>query len=70
MEGETSKKKVWDKVNNWETELALLRDIIAKTQFHATTKLGGEVFTFNGKNTIGIGVLKTILRFGFLMECS
>ncbi len=65
MEEETSKKKVWDKVNNWETELELLRDIIAKTQLLATTKWGGEVFTFNGKNTIGIGGFKNYFTIWF-----
>jgi uncharacterized protein YdeI (YjbR/CyaY-like superfamily) len=65
LEEETSKKKVWDKVNNWETELELLRDIIAKTQLLATTKWGGEVFTFNGKNTIGIGGFKNYFTIWF-----
>ena len=62
---EKESKHTWDKVNNWETELELLRDIIAKTQLLATTKWGGEVFTFNGKNTIGIGGFKNYFTIWF-----
>ncbi len=65
MQEETSKKHVWDKVNNWQTELALLRDIIAKTPLVANTKWGGEVFTYEGKNTIGIGGFKNYFTIWF-----
>ncbi len=65
MKEETSKKNIWDKVNNWQTELALLRDIISKTPLVATTKWGGEVFTFEGKNTIGIGGFKNYFTIWF-----
>jgi uncharacterized protein YdeI (YjbR/CyaY-like superfamily) len=65
LKEEKSKNHVWDKVNNWESELEFLRDIIAKTPLVATTKWGGEVFTFNGKNTIGISGFKNYFTIWF-----
>ena len=62
-------KHSWDKVNSWSEELDLLNSIIVKTNLVETTKWGGTVYTFEGKNVLGIGGLKTTLRFGFSMVC-
>lgn len=39
----------------WETELEMLKDIIAKTELTETTKWGAPVYTIDGKNVIGLG---------------
>ena len=55
----------WDKVNQWTVELGLLRAIIQKTELKATTKWGGEVFTLNNKNVLGIGGFKNFFTIWF-----
>jgi uncharacterized protein YdeI (YjbR/CyaY-like superfamily) len=60
-----SEKKVWYKVNDWDDELEILRNIINKTQLVATTKWGGEVYTNNNKNIIGIGGWKHFFTIWF-----
>jgi len=65
LEKEAPNKKVWDKTNSWGDELALLRSIIAKTPLTATTKWGGEVFTFEGKNVVGIAGFKNFFTIWF-----
>ena len=61
----TESKHTWDKTNSWGAELELLREIIVKTPLTATTKWGGEVFTFEGKNTVGIGGFKNYFTIWF-----
>lgn len=51
-------KRIWDKVNHWENELRILREIIQKTELVETNKWGGEVYTVNNKNVLGIGGFK------------
>ena len=58
-------KKGWNKVNHWEEELALLDSIIATTELQETTKWGGKVYTFNGKNVLGIGGFKSYFSVWF-----
>jgi uncharacterized protein YdeI (YjbR/CyaY-like superfamily) len=65
LEQEAPKKKVWDKTNSWGSELELLREIIAETPLIATTKWGGEVYTSNGKNIIGIAGFKNFFTIWF-----
>jgi uncharacterized protein YdeI (YjbR/CyaY-like superfamily) len=64
---ETDKKSVpkWNKVNNWELELEILKSIISKTELVETTKWGGPVFTLNGKNVIGILGFKNYFAIWF-----
>lgn len=62
-----SEKKTWHSNELWEVELELLRSIINKTQLIVTNKWGGEVYTHNNKNVIGIGGFKQFLRFGSSM---
>lgn len=58
-------KKVWDKTNQWGEELALLREIIQKTELVETNKWGGEVYTINNKNVLGIGGFKNYFTLWF-----
>ena len=60
-----SEKHTWDKVNQWAEELALLRSIIQKTELVATSKWGGEVYTINNKNVLGIGGFKNFFTIWF-----
>lgn len=60
-----SEKKVWQSNELWEVELELLRSIINKTQLVATTKWGGEVYTHNNKNVVGIGGFKNFFVIWF-----
>lgn len=58
-------KKVWDKVNQWEKELEVLRSIIQKTELVETQKWGGEVYVINNKNVLGIGGFKNYFTIWF-----
>ena len=58
-------KHTWDKVNQWGEELALLREIIQKTELVETNKWGGEVYTINNKNVLGIGGFKNYFTIWF-----
>ena len=60
-----AEKKVWDKTNQWGEELALLRNIIQKTELVETNKWGGEVYTLNNKNVLGIGGFKNYFTIWF-----
>ena len=54
-----------DKVNSWASELAQLREIILQTGLQETTKWGGPVFTYNGKNIVGIAGFKNFFTIWF-----
>ena len=58
-------KHVWDKVNQWGEELGLLRATIQKTELVETTKWGGEIYTVNNKNILGIGGFKNYFTIWF-----
>jgi len=59
-------KHIWDKVNQWGEELALLRNIIHKTELVETKKWGGEIYTINNKNVLGIGGFKNYFTIWFM----
>ena len=59
-------KHVWDKVHQWENELAQLREIIQKTELVETNKWGGEVYTINNKNVLGIAGFKNYFTIWFI----
>ena len=61
-----TERKIWDKVNQWGEELALLRSIIEQTELVATTKWGGEIYTLNDKNVLGIGGFKSYFGIWFM----
>lgn len=61
----TEEKKNWFSNEQWENELRLLREIIQKTELVETNKWGGEVYTVNNKNVIGIGGFKNYFVIWF-----
>ena len=65
LEPTSDKKHVWDKVNQWEEELLLLKSIIDKTGLEETIKWGGPVYVYNKKNIIGIGGFKDYFTIWF-----
>ncbi len=65
MEVEEKSKHTWDKINQWEVELEILKTIINKTDLVETNKWGGIVYTYNNKNIIGIGGFKNFFTIWF-----
>ena len=57
--------KSWHSNDLWTDELGKLREIIAKTELIETQKWGGEVYTINNKNVIGIGGFKNFFTIWF-----
>ena len=62
---EAKEKKNWFSNEQWENELLLLREIIQKTELVETNKWGGEVYTVNNKNVIGIAGFKNYFVIWF-----
>ena len=60
-----SEKNLWDKTNQWAEALELLKSIIAKTELDTAIKWGGEVYTINNKNVVGIGGFKSYVGIWF-----
>lgn len=58
-------RKTWDKTNQWAEELGKLRGIIHKTELVETNKWGGEVYTLNNKNVLGIAGFKNYFTIWF-----
>lgn len=58
-------KKSWNSNDQWAEELGLLRAIIQKTELVETNKWGGEVYTINNKNVLGIGGFKNYFVIWF-----
>lgn len=59
------KKNPWNNTNQWSEELDLLHSIIKKTSLVEMTKWGGPVYTYNGKNVVGIGGFKSYFGIWF-----
>ena len=53
------------KNDQWETELDLLKTIIAKTELVETNKWGGCVYVYNNKNVVGVGGFKKFFTLWF-----
>ena len=58
-------KNPWIKNEQWTEEIGLLREIVQKTELVETTKWGGEVYTINNKNVLGIGGFKNYFTLWF-----
>lgn len=58
-------KNPWIKNDQWTEEIGLLRAIVLKTELVETTKWGGEVYTINNKNVLGIGGFKNYCTLWF-----
>jgi uncharacterized protein YdeI (YjbR/CyaY-like superfamily) len=61
-----AEKHTWDKVNQWEEELEIIKSILAKTDLVETTKWGGSIYTHNNKNIIGVGGFKSYFGVWFM----
>jgi uncharacterized protein YdeI (YjbR/CyaY-like superfamily) len=59
------KKNSWFTTDKWDEGLGVLRNIINKTELVETTKWGGEVYTINNKNVLGIGGFKNYFTIWF-----
>ncbi|MFP9099084.1 YdeI/OmpD-associated family protein [Flavobacterium sp. RHBU_24] len=59
-------KKAWDKSAQWPDEIEKLRQIINKTGLTETTKWGGPMFTYKGKNVLGLGGFKNYVAIWFI----
>jgi uncharacterized protein YdeI (YjbR/CyaY-like superfamily) len=57
--------KVWDKQNLWTDEIEVLKSILEKTQLVETVKWGAPVYTYNGKNVVGIAGFKNYFTLWF-----
>jgi uncharacterized protein YdeI (YjbR/CyaY-like superfamily) len=57
--------KVWDKQNEWTNEIEALKAILVKTQLVETVKWGAPVYTYNGKNVVGIAGFKNYFTLWF-----
>lgn len=62
---EAQDKKTMYRNEQWENELGILRGIIQKTELVETNKWGGEVYTVNNKNVLGIGGFKNYFVIWF-----
>lgn len=58
-------KNPWNKTNQWNGELEVLKAIVVKTNLIEEIKWGGPVYTYNGKNVIGIGGFKSYFGIWF-----
>lgn len=58
-------KKTWHSNALWEKEIQFLQQIIAKTPLVEITKWGGIVYTYNGKNVVGLGGFKSYVGLWF-----
>lgn len=58
-------KNPWRKNEFWDEAIAQLRAIVLKTELVETQKWGGEVYTLNNKNVIGIGGFKNYFALWF-----
>lgn len=58
-------KHSWNKVNQWSEELGKLREIIHKTELIETKKWGGEVYTIDNKNVLGLAGFKNFFTIWF-----
>lgn len=57
--------KTWHSNELWEKEMDFLQSIISKTPLVETTKWGGIVYTYNGKNVVGLGGFKSYVGLWF-----
>ncbi|WP_395044006.1 YdeI family protein [Flavobacterium sp.] len=59
-------KHIWNKVNQWEEELEIIKTILDKTELIETKKWVGIIYTYNNKNIIGIGGFKSYFGVWFM----
>jgi len=54
------------KNDQWETELDILKSIIAKTELVETNKWGGCIYVYKNRNVIGVGGFKKFFTLWFI----
>jgi uncharacterized protein YdeI (YjbR/CyaY-like superfamily) len=59
------KENKWDRSHLWVEELDLLKSIVNKTRLIETIKWGAPVYTYNGKNVLGVIGLKNYFALWF-----
>lgn len=59
------KENKWDSSHLWEEELDLLKSIVNKTGLVETIKWGAPVYTYKGKNVLGVMGLKNYFALWF-----
>lgn len=62
---EKKEKRSWDKSHLWAEEIEMLKSILNTTPLVETTKWGGPVYTYNGKNVVGIGGFSNFFTLWF-----
>ncbi len=62
---EKKEKRSWDKSHLWPEEIEILKSILNTTPLVETTKWGGPVYTYNGKNVVGIGGFSNFFTLWF-----
>ncbi|MBU3680797.1 MAG: DUF1801 domain-containing protein [Flavobacterium sp.] len=62
---EEAKKHVWDKTGNWNTELNQLTNLLEQAKLEKTIKWGAPVYTYKGKNVVGIAGFKHFFALWF-----
>lgn len=60
-----AEKNTWNKTNQWSEELDRLHSIVQKLPLELTTKWGGDVYTYKGKNLIGLAGFKNYFVIWF-----
>ncbi|AOW09705.1 YdeI/OmpD-associated family protein [Flavobacterium gilvum] len=53
------------KNEQWDIEVEILKEIIAKTELVETNKWGGCVYVYNNKNVVGVGGFKNFFTLWF-----
>lgn len=61
-----AEKHVWNKVNQWEEELEIIKSILAKTELIETTKWGAPIYILDNKNIVGVGGFKSYFGVWFM----
>ena len=62
---EKLKKNTWDSSHLWEEGLDLIKSIINKAPLEETVKWGAPVYTFKGKNVLGVMGFKDYFALWF-----
>jgi uncharacterized protein YdeI (YjbR/CyaY-like superfamily) len=58
-------KNQWNKTDQWDEEIELIKSIISKSSLVETTKWGGPVYTLDNKNVLGVGAFKSYVGIWF-----
>jgi len=65
MKGHETADQFFAATKEWKAELAELRSILGSTELEETVKWGAPVYTFDGKNVVGVGGFKSYFGLWF-----